>query len=161
MNQNLKVMNAPSRLENAIQKLYTAFQNDELHPECCKRCAVGNILDGKDAWKNLTDRHGSLQLNYVGIVNQNFGKRFNGYTPLELMQIEATFLKSCGYSIPLKLNSKRPKNPKDKEHLFNGLCATVQLLCQLDGVDNIMDNNSYLKIINAHHLKSSQIVPVQ
>lgn len=149
-------MNAPSRLEKAIQKLYTAFHNNELDPECCRRCAVGNILDGQDAWKNLSDYHGSLKLNYVGIVNQNLGKRFNGYTPLELMQIEATFLQSCGYSIPLKSNSKRPKNPKDKDLLFTALCATVQLLCQLDKVDNVMDNTSYLKIINSHSLKPFQ-----
>lgn len=65
-------MNAPRRLERAIQKLYVAFHNNELHPECCKSCAVGNILDRTDAWKHLSDDHGSLHLNYIGNVHQAF-----------------------------------------------------------------------------------------
>ena len=132
-------MNAPRRLENAIQKLYVAFHNNELHPECCKSCAVGNILDRTDAWKHLSDDHGSLHLNYVGKVHQAFGRRFNGYTPLELLHIEATFLKACDYELPFRHNHKRPENPKDKDLLFNGLSEVVRFLCQLDGVPNVMD----------------------
>ena len=132
-------MNAPRRLENAIQKLYIAFHDNELHPECCKSCAVGNILDRTDAWKHLSDDHGSLHLNYVGKVHQAFGRRFNGYTPLELLHIEATFLKACDYELPFRHNHKRPENPKDKDLLFNGLSEVVRFLCQLDGVPNVMD----------------------
>ena len=132
-------MNAPRRLENAIQKLYVAFHNNELHPECCKSCAVGNILDRTDAWKHLSDDHGSLHLNYVGKVHQAFGRRFNGYTPLELLHIEATFLKACDYELPFRHDHKRPENPKDKDLLFNGLSEVVRFLCQLDGVPNVMD----------------------
>ena len=132
-------MKTSYRLEQAISKLYKAFHNNTLNPECCFQCAVGNILDNKDAWKNLSDHHGSLQLNYVGLVNQNFGRKFNGYSPLELLNIEAKFLKGCGYSLPLNRLGTKPKNPKDKEVLFNGLCDTVAFLCALDGVDNVMD----------------------
>lgn len=132
-------MNAPRRLENAIQKLYVAFHDNELHPECCKSCAVGNILDRTDAWKHLSDDHGSLHLNYVGKVHQAFGRRFNGYTPLELLHIEATFLKACDYELPFRHDHKRPENPKDKDLLFNGLSEVVRFLCQLDGVPNVMD----------------------
>ena len=64
---------------------------------CCKHCAVGNILDNMDIWKHLSNYHGSLELNYVGKVHQTLGRKFNGYSPLELLQIEATFLKACGY----------------------------------------------------------------
>lgn len=132
-------MNTSHRLDQAIQKLYAAFHNDELHPECCQQCAVGNILDNKDSWKHLTDRHGSLQLNYIGVVHQNLGRKFNGYSPQELLQIEASFLKGCGYSLPLNRKGKKPKDPKDKNVLFNGLCEAVEILCAMDGVANVMD----------------------
>jgi|GEM_PF-240897 len=132
-------MKTTARFENAINKLYAAFNNDTLHPEYCHRCAVGNILNNVDSWQHLTDRHGSGKLNYVGLVNQNFGKRFAGYTPLELLTIEITFLKACGYQLPLKPGSVRPDNPKDKDLLFIGLSAVIAFLCSLDGIQNVMD----------------------
>jgi len=130
-------MMSTARFENAIQKLYAAFNNNTLHPEYCHRCAVGNILDNIDSWQHLTDRHGSGKLNYVGLVNQNFGKRFAGYTPLELLEIEITFLKSCGYELPLRPQSKKPKNAQDPNILFQGLCAVIIYLCNLDGIPNV------------------------
>ena len=141
-------MKTPPRLENALRKLYKAFHEGMLHPECCKQCAVGNILDNTDTWKHLTDLHGSLKLNYVGMVNQNFGKKFNGYTPLELLQIEAEFLKGCGYTLPLNGNGKKPQTPTDKEILFNGLNKTVEFLCELDGVENVMDYSKLFEFKN-------------
>jgi len=132
-------MNTSYRLEQAIKKLYTAFHANTLHPECCQQCAVGNILDNTDAWKHLSDQHGSSRLNYVGIVHQNLGRKFNGYSPLELLSIEATFLRACGYSLPLKKHGKKPKKPQDKHLLFEGLSATISYLCALDGVANVMD----------------------
>lgn len=134
-------MKTSQRFEQAIQKLYTAFHNGHLNPECSKQCAVGNILDNRDAWNHCTDMHGSGQLNYVGIVNENFGKKFNGYSPLELLQIEAAFLKGCGYSLPLNGHGRKPTNPFSKDTLFNGLCATVGFLCLLDGIKDVMDCN--------------------
>ena len=132
-------MKTSIRLEQAIKKLYRAFHNDELHPECCKRCAVGNILDNTDSWKYLSDFHGSPRLNYVGQVHQSFGRKFNGYTPMELLKIETTFLKACAYQLPFHHKHNRPKNPTDKDNLFNGLNAVVALLCKLDNVENVMD----------------------
>jgi hypothetical protein len=127
------------RLEKAIQKLYVAFHNNELNPECCKQCAVGNILDKTDSWKHLSDHHGSTELNYIGKVHQTLGRKFNGYTPLELLKIEATFLKACGYQLPLHHKNNKPEHPEDKDILFNGLCSVIQLLCEFDNVTNIMD----------------------
>ncbi len=141
-------MNTQSRLDLAIQKLYKAFHTNELHPECCKLCAVGNILDNKDAWKHLSDEHGSLNLNYVGMVNQKLGKKFNGYSPLELLQIEATFLKGCGYSLPLNHKGEKPQNPQDKDILFNALSDTIAFLCKLDGADNVMDYSKLFEFEN-------------
>ena len=131
-------METTKRFDQAVQKLYKAFHNETLNPESCTRCAVGNILDMKDSWRHLSDYHGSLQLNYVGLVNQNFGKRFNGYTPLELLQIELVFLKSCGYSVPLELHRNQRKKIS-KDVLFKGLEAVVFKLCEFDQIPNVMD----------------------
>jgi len=150
-------MKSSQRLDNALKKLYNAFHEGTLHPECCKQCAVGNILDHTDGWKHLSDFHGSTILNYVGLVNQNIGRRFNGYTPTELLQIEVEFLKGCGYSVPLGRNGKKPKNPTEKETLFNGLCKTIEFLCQLDGVENVMD---YSKLFEQKNKRQSNYIPI-
>ncbi|AXP79909.1 hypothetical protein CJ739_814 [Mariniflexile rhizosphaerae] len=141
-------MKTSVRLDLAIKKLYTAFHNNELHPECCRQCAVGNILDNKDSWKHLSDHHGAMELNYIGNVHQTLGRKFNGYTPLELLQIEATFLKACGYQLPLHHKNKKPKNPTDKDTLFNGLTEVVTLLCELDTIPNIMDYTKLFEFEN-------------
>ncbi len=132
-------MYIPERLEHAITKLYNAFHHNTLHPECCKSCAVGNILDQTEAWKHLSDHHGAVVLNYIGKVHQGLGRKFNGYTPQELLQIEAVFLKACGYSLPLIHTGIKPAKPTDKDLLFRGLSETVTFLCTLDGVTNVMD----------------------
>tara|TARA_R110002111_G_scaffold18_3_gene177 strand:+ start:41455 stop:41898 length:444 start_codon:yes stop_codon:yes gene_type:complete len=126
------------RFENAIYKLYTAFHNKTLNPDDCKQCAVGNILDNKDSWKHLTDQHGSVTLNYIGLVHQNLGRRFNGYTPIELLQIESAFLNGCGYYFT---DAKRLFKPDsiNSNNLFDGLCAVVSQLCTIDKIDNVMD----------------------
>ena len=135
-------MKTSQRFNNSVQKLYKAFHNNRLNPECAKQCAVGNILDNNDSWKHLSDNHGSLQLNYVGFVNQKFGKRFGGYSPLELLKIESEFLKGCGYSLPLHHKGKRPNNLENKDILFEGLCSVVACLSNLEGIENPMDYSS-------------------
>ena len=132
-------MKTSARFENAVQNLYYAFHSNILHPECCKQCAVGNILNNSDAWRHLSDEHGSTELNYVGRVHQLMGRRFNGYTPLELLQIEVEFLKGCGYSLPLRHHRSKPFLSQDKNILFKGLCAAVDCLCKLDNMANVMD----------------------
>lgn len=141
-------MKTSARLDSAVKKLYTAFHNNELHPECCRRCAVGNILNNTDSWKHLSDQHGAIELNYIGNVHQSFGRKFNGYTPLELLQIEAIFLKACGYQLPLHHKNKKPKNPTDKDVLFNGLTEVVTFLCELDTIPNIMDYTKLFEFEN-------------
>ena len=133
------------RFEAAIKKLYTAYHNNTLNPECCKQCAVGNMLDNTDSWKHLSDKHGSLKLNYVGLVHQRLGKKFNGYTPQELLLIEATFLEACGFKIPLFYQNEKA-NILEKDCLFEGLCAVIELLCKLDNIPNILDYKNMLRI---------------
>ena len=148
-------MKTSFRLEQAIQKLYIAFHNNTLNPECCKQCAVGNILNNTDSWKHLSDDHGSLQLNYLGQVHQSLGRKFNGFSPLELLNIEATFLKACGYKLPLHFKHAKPKNPTDKDVLFNGLSAVITYLCKLDGVPNVMD---YTKLFETEYQKPKHLL---
>jgi hypothetical protein len=126
-------------MEQAIQKLYTAFHSGHLNPDCSMQCAVGNICDNRDYWKHFTDFHGSVQLNYVGKVNEAFGKKFNGYSPFELLKIETKFLEGCGYLLPIDRKSKNAGITIDKEVLFQGLSKVVSFLCELDGVQDVMD----------------------
>ncbi|GGK26955.1 hypothetical protein GCM10007962_21540 [Yeosuana aromativorans] len=141
-------MKTSHRLEQALTKLYVAFHNNQLHPECCKQCAVGNILDNTDSWKHLTDIHGSEVLNYVGMVNQKLGKTFNGYSPAELLKIESVFLKGCGYGGAINGRNAKPKNPTDKDVLFNGLSEVIKFLCEIDGVSNVMDYTKLFEFEN-------------
>jgi len=132
-------MRTSNRFNNAVEKLYKAFHNQTLNPDDCKQCAVGNILDNRDYWKHLTEHHGSVQLNYLGLLHQNLGKRFNGYSPVELLRIETAFLKGCGYYFTAHSRLHRPENIQDDHILFQGLCEVVSELCALDGKDDVMD----------------------
>ena len=145
------------RFDLAIKKLYTAFHNNSLYPECSQQCAVGTILDGRDMWKHLSDAHGSSQLNYIGKVHELLGRKFNGYAPSELLQIERTFLKACGYTLPLHHKGTRPENPQDKDLQFKGMCSVVELLCNLDGIKNVMDYAKLFEIEKSMFKKEKKI----
>ena len=132
-------MKTSKRFDNAVAKLYTAFHNKTLNPDDCKQCAVGNILNNTDQWQHITDKHGTVSLNYVGLVNQRLERRFNGYTPLELLRIETAFLKGCGYLFSSKKRLHKPENINDDSVLFNGLCEVVSELCRLEHINNVMD----------------------
>lgn len=151
-------MKTPKRLEQALIKLYNAFHNDELNPECCSACAVGNILDNHDSWKHLSNDHGSLTLSYVGRVHETLGRKFNGYSPLELLQIERIFLQACGFTVPLCHYNIKPENPRNKETLFNGLCAVVAYLCELDGIANVMDYSKIFEFENENPVYKFDVI---
>jgi len=148
MNNKIDTMKSLKRFEAAIKKLYTAFHNNTINPECCKQCAVGNILDNTDSWKYLLDEHGSTKLSYIGRVHQNLGRRFNGYSPMELLTIESIFLQACGYKLPLHHKNDRPINIKDKEVLFKGFYAVISYLCKIEDITNIMDYSKLLEYEN-------------
>lgn len=151
-------MKTPKRLEDALIKLYNAFHNNELNPECCSACAVGNILDNHDSWKHLSDQHGSLQLNYIGTVHQKLNRKFNGYSPLELLQIEKIFLEACGFKTPLCHYNPKPVNVNNKDTLFNGLNAVVSFLCELDGIHNVMDYTKIFEFENENPVYRFEII---
>ena len=138
-------MTTSPRFDIAIQKLYSAFHNNTLNPEDCKQCAVGNILDNISQWEYLSEKHGTTRLSYIGLLNQKLGRRFNGYSPIELLSIERAFLKGCGYLFNSKNRLKKPKNLNDNHVLFNGLCEVVSELCRLDHIENVMDCSALFK----------------
>ncbi|WP_282041098.1 Na(+)-translocating NADH-quinone reductase subunit F [Winogradskyella flava] len=142
-------MTTSNRFDAAVKKLYAAFHNNTLNPEDCNQCAVGNILDNKDSWRHMTDIHGSTRLNYIGLVHQNLGRRFSDYSPQELLEIEDSFLKGCGYHLG-KHFCHKPENYKDSVILFNGLCEVISKLCQLDNMDDIMDCSKLFDFDGAH-----------
>ncbi|WP_179343854.1 Na(+)-translocating NADH-quinone reductase subunit F [Winogradskyella ursingii] len=126
------------RFNLAVQKLYSAFHNNTLNPEDCKHCAVGNILDNISQWEYLSEKHGTTRLSYIGMLNQKLGRRFNGYSPMELLQVETAFLKGCGYKFIKNNRLQKPKNFKDNDILFNGLSEVIAVLCRLDNIENVM-----------------------
>lgn len=132
-------MKTSKRFDRAIEKLYQAFHQNTLNPECCLQCAVGNICYNTDTWRYLTPAHGSTVLSYLGELNEAFGRRIAGYKPSELLQIEAVFLQASGYELPITKKSKKPKKPVTKDILFKGLTAAVGYLCKLEGISNVMD----------------------
>jgi hypothetical protein len=132
-------MKTTTRFDQAVRKLYDAFHQNRLNPDACTQCAVGNILDNQAFWRHFTDDHGALKLNYVGTVTQNLGRTFNGYSPLQLLIIENTFLTACGYQLPFSKFKNSKKHKRTKDQLFDGLTAVVALLCQIDGVPNVLD----------------------
>ena len=99
---------------------------------------MGTILDNNHYWKEFSNYNGTLQLNYVGLVHQRLGRKFNGFTPLELLQIEKVFLQACGYAVPLHQYTFRNKK-KNKDKLFKGLEAVVAQLCTFDNIPNVID----------------------
>ena len=121
------------RLSEAITKLYAAYDTGNLHPECSCTCAVGTILDGRKDWTHLQTSHGSLQLSRLGLLHQNLNRKFNGYTPHELMQIETVFLEGCGYELPLNYKFHRPSKNEINSKLFLALDRTIDFLYALDG----------------------------
>lgn len=141
-------MQTSARFNNAINKLYKAFHNNTLDPEDCKQCAVGKILDNISQWEYLSEKHGTTRLSYIGILNQNLGRRFNGYSPIELLQIETAFLKGCGYKFINNNRLYKPKNTKKIDILFNGLSAVVAELCHLDNIDNVMAMDTIQNLVS-------------
>lgn len=151
-------MQTSKRFDNAIEKLYQAFHNNTLNPECCIQCAAGNICDNTDTWRLLTPAHGSVVLSYLGELNEAFGRRIAGYKPSELIQIEAVFLEACGYELPFTKSSKKPKKPISKNTLFKGLSATVGYLCKLEDIPDIMDCSKLFDFDPVTHQDENELI---
>ena len=72
-------------------------------------------------------------------------------------KIEKIFLEACGFKTPLCHYNQKPRNPRDKELLFNGLTAVISYLCKLDSVPNVMDYSKLFEYENnepIYHLET-------
>ena len=125
------------RYDTAVEKLYNAFNSGELNAMDCKRCAVGNLCDNNDEWVDVIPCGNSLKH-----IEENYRKRpmeglskypeyekglkvieKTGYSPYELMMVEALFLDKTGH-----------KSGETKEEQFNGLIAVIEYLASLDDI---------------------------
>ena len=178
-------MKTPIRFENAVRKLYDAYHEGKLHKGNCTACAVGNICNNQGDWKTVfvtgTDS-GHQTINPQGYVPNyltDSGLLFEpqrvidetGYTWEELARVESAFetntylaknFNGGGYrnyrsdKFIDKLDSLKPEfQEKLKDDQYDGLCAVIEVLCDIEGIENIMDfknifnrNEDHSELIN-------------
>ncbi len=128
-------METTKRFENAVSKLYNSFHENRLEGEICTACAVGNICDGRGDWFafRLLKNNGKQSYYNMEIANEIVSK--SGYTSKELLKVEDLFLKAV---------EKR----ENKETQFQGLCAVVEYLAELDNIPNPMDYSKLFETEN-------------
>lgn len=135
-------MKTTERFERAVSKLYNAFHENRLNAMDCKACAVGNICDNSDEWAH----YGIFYVNGWGEIESHKNCEVlrkstktiqkTGYSPLELQQVEKIFLNSLREDLEVK------------QQQYNGLCAVVEYLAQLDNIPNPMDYSKLFETDN-------------
>ena len=134
----------PTRLENAITKLYNAFHKGELDAFDCKHCAVGNICDNNDDWEESLGHSCEYDNDYILWKiepREVYPYSYGGYSAIELHNVERIFL-----------SSMIGQNTRLVESQFKGLCAVVEYLCSLDNIPNVMD---YTKLFETNSFDSA------
>ncbi len=133
-------MKTTKRLTKAMTRLYNGFHKGKLYAGSCDSCAVGNMVGGKANW------YFALRVYTKAFKNHSY----DIFTPLGLEQIRET-----GYSIneiekieniferTVRHNAFQHKQTKEGQ--FKGLEAVIKYLCELDGIDNVMD---YTKVFD-------------
>ena len=111
------MLKTTKRFDEAVKKLYNAFHENRLNAMDPCACAVGNLCDNSSGWC----------LNYATNEAKN-----TGYSVKELTNVENIFMYGKQWT-PYDINSK------NKELVFEALCAVIEYLCQLDNIPNIMD----------------------
>lgn len=128
--------NTSERFNNAITKLYNAFHNGLLDSYDCSHCAVGNICGNKSEWARLRIFGGDdfIEEPYKDVYSlSEYAEGLDlvsktGYTGFEVIEIEKIFLRYVPFD--LRIN---------KDAQFKGLEAVVEYLCELEGIENVMD----------------------
>jgi len=138
------------RLDNAIEKLYTAFHKGELNAMDCSACAAGNVC-GDSGWQWVRRGLGKVESQQSLMHFRNQGEsdvdygisliKKSGYSNLEIVNIEKNFLFGMGYS-SFSNDYKDLTADERHEKNFQGLCAVIEYLCDLDNVPNVMDIQS-------------------
>lgn len=128
-------MKTPERFNRAIKALVQAFFKDNLSKGDCKKCAVGNICNGRNDWYEvfMTTDSG------VQLIDEHmyFGETKNvidstGYRWEELAEIERSFETSTKIHWQEYYRHKKSAIMQDQ---FNGLMAVVEVLCKLDNIE--------------------------
>lgn len=131
-------MKHSERFENAVSKLYNAFHEGRLKGMDCEACAVGNICDNNGDWRYMPYYGMSNSWNreiYLETVKKT------GYSDDELVNIERLFMYGVREG-SFKHKWKNNETDETTETQFQGLCAVVEYLCELEGIENIMDYQS-------------------
>ena len=130
----MKIQKTTERFDRAVKKLYTAFHEGTLNAGNCKHCAVGNIIGHGNWWGGSGLRYielGKPARKKIDLCDGDPNK--SGYSLEELAKIEYLFI--IGHA----KNYSSYLYGLDKEDQFNGLCAVVEYLAELDGIPNPMD----------------------
>jgi len=125
-------MKTTERFTNAVTKLYNAFHNGKLNAFECTACAVGNICDNKTNWIDLLPFISSTNIfviqRFTSSLKHNHTTEKSGYSLAELAMIEGLFMAA-----------HEDGDETNIETQYEGLCAVVEYLCELDGIPNVMD----------------------
>jgi len=139
-------MKTTERFENAVSKLYNAFHENRLNAMNCQACAVGNICDNSEDWKDsfghaliLDNNNFITEMEECPIVREPYFK--NGYNQNELHNVEKAFLSQW-------INKSYNSGKTDRELQFKGLCAVVEYLAELDNIPNPMDYSKVFETEN-------------
>lgn len=128
---NLLQQELPKRFTDALTKLYNAFHNNTLDAGDCEHCAVGNLL-GHGNWICSSPTQYLRQgLSYTKFKLTMCNENKSGYSLEELKMVEYYFI--IGHE-------KHDLENKDRQ--FKGLCKVIEYLCELDGIENVMDFTS-------------------
>lgn len=128
-----------NRFNQAIDKLVTAFFNETLMKGECDKCAVGNIV-GNRYWSDVfltslgLQRKKNLNVANSEIVRRGVDHiRKTGYSVDEMARIEFTFEQNTTYTTKCLEEAEISRDDLIQDQ-FNGLCAVVELLCEMEGI---------------------------
>lgn len=139
------------RFNQAVEKLYTAFNAGTLDQNKCSACAVGNIV-GHGHWdgghnetynyKNQSKTEvvlGGRRATRIEFYNPSSNQ--SGYTAKQLAKVEGIFLDTF-VGVPLK-------DELNPEHQYNGLMNVIAYLAELDNIEEYKAHEeSFRKILN-------------
>ena len=129
------------RFNRAITKLVKAFFENDLAAADCRKCAVGNMCDGEGVWSNVfvTGIEGQVinEDQYIGLAKEIIDK--TGYSWQELARIEKTFEENTALSWSDYFWCNKSEIMEDQ---YNGLMAVVDVLCEIEGFDEEVTNET-------------------
>ena len=131
-----------NRFNYAMDRLVRAFFDENLIPQDCRKCAVGNIVRSS-MWGHIFSTDGGVQFFYekgVDTPSHVYTRAENlikstGYSVEEMARIELAFEKNTNYHM-LHLRENQITRDEFIQDQFNGLCAVVDVLCELDKIEN-------------------------